>query len=278
MLSKDLFQQLTNIKQLTTEQIISLTDKGLLKENKLTAKALKLLEPYKVKRAIIIAAGFGSRLVPVTLKHPKPLVKVNGKLIIETLLDALVKADIQEIYIVRGYKKEQFDTLLTKYPFIKFIDNNNYNATNNISSVYLARNLIDNAYICEADLYVSNSNIIEKYQYESNYLGIKVNHTDDWAFEVSDDVIKEVKIGADNCYQMVGISFWTKEDGEKLATDLTDMYVEKKGKNYYWDETPLKYYKENYCVHVRKCLKEDIVEIDTFDELKEIDPTYNNYN
>ncbi len=101
-----------------------------------------------VKKAIIIAAGFGSRLVPITLERPKPLVVVNGIRITDTLLDALLNKGIEEIYIIRGYKKEMFDVLLDKYPNIKFIDNPYYETCNNISSVYVARDLLENSYIC----------------------------------------------------------------------------------------------------------------------------------
>ena len=130
-----------------------------------------MLEPYKVKRAIFLAAGFGSRLVPITLNTPKPLVMVHGKKIIETLLDAVVASGIQEIIIVRGYLKDQFDVLLKKYPNIKFIDNDYYNEANNISSAYLIRNYVENAYIFESDLMLYNPNLIRKYEYSSNYLG-----------------------------------------------------------------------------------------------------------
>lgn len=69
------------------------------------------------------------------------MVLVNGKRIIETLLDAVVKAEIEEIYIVTGYLSEQFEILKKKYPQIKFVENNMYNEANNISSAYLVRNL-----------------------------------------------------------------------------------------------------------------------------------------
>ena len=78
---------------------------------------------YEAKRAIVLAAGFGSRMVPVTLQTPKPLVKVKGTRIIDTLLDSLLEAGIDDITIVRGYKKEAFDELLEKYPFLQFRDN-----------------------------------------------------------------------------------------------------------------------------------------------------------
>ena len=79
------------------------------------------LEPYRVKKAVILAAGFGSRLVPVTLNTPKPLVRVKGKRIIDGLLDALLAVGIDDITLVRGYLKEEFDVLLNKYPMIKYM-------------------------------------------------------------------------------------------------------------------------------------------------------------
>ena len=83
-----------------------------------TLKGYEWLEPYRVKKAIFMAAGFGSRMVPVTLNTPKPLIQVHGKRMIETLLDAVLDAGITDITIVRGYLGEQFDLLLKKYPMI----------------------------------------------------------------------------------------------------------------------------------------------------------------
>ena len=114
-----------------------------------TLKGYETLEPYRVKKAIFLAAGFGSRMVPITLNTPKPLVLVHGKRIIETLLDAVVAAGIEDITIVRGYLGEQFDVLLHKYPKIKFIENPLYNETNNISSAYLIKDMMEGAYVLE---------------------------------------------------------------------------------------------------------------------------------
>ena len=106
------------------ELCASLKSKNYITEDlKITAEGLEALEPYRVKRAIFIAAGFGSRLVPLTINSPKPLIRVHGVRMIDTLLDAVVKAGIEEIIIVRGYLWEQFDQLLYKYPNIKFIEN-----------------------------------------------------------------------------------------------------------------------------------------------------------
>ncbi|MBS5115376.1 MAG: NTP transferase domain-containing protein [Erysipelotrichaceae bacterium] len=254
----------------------TLNEKGYINDqHKIVEKGYKALEPYRVKRAVFIAAGFGSRLVPLTINSPKPLIRVNGTRMIDTLLDAVIEAGIEEIYIVRGYLKEQFDQLLYKYPMIKFIDNEYYNEANNISSVLYARQLLQNAYVLEADLVLYNPKLITKYQYTSNYLGVKTELTDDWCFETNKNkVITKVKVGGRNVHHMYGISYWNKEDGEKLAEDVKNTFELPGGKERYWDQVPLEYCKEHYKIEVRECSFDDIIEIDSYNDLKKIDPHY----
>lgn len=240
----------------------------------ITKEGLKALEPYRVKRAIFLAAGFGSRLVPITLNTPKPMVRVNGKRIIETLLDAVVKAEIEEIIIITGYLSEQFEILLKKYPQIKLIENKMYNEANNISSAYLVKDLFENAYVLESDLYLYNSNLIRKYEYQSNFLGIYKDVTDDWCLETKNGIITKEKIGGYNCYQMCGISYYDMEDGKKICSDLDYVFHMPGGKEKYWEQTVLDVCKKNYKIAVRPCEIHDIIEIDTFNELKQIDKTY----
>ena len=247
---------------------------GLLRIGGLTTEGLKILEPYKVKRAIFIAAGLGERLLPITLNTPKPMVRVHGVRIIDRLIDACLAADIEEIYIVRGYLAEQFDLLLNKYPMLRFIDNPLYNETNNISSAVRAANLMSNAYVFEGDLLLYNPALIRKYEFSPNFLAIKMVRSDDWCFEVKDGVIVKQKIGGLNCWQEVGISYWDAEAGAKLANDLPKAFELPGGHELYWDEVPLKIFPENYRVEIRSCTANDIVEIDTFNELKAIDPAY----
>ena len=253
-----------------------LTEVGMVSEGHITASGLDALEPYRVKRAIFIAAGFGSRLVPITFNTPKPLVRVHGVRIIDRLIDACLSAGIDEIYIVRGYLGELFDQLLYKYPMIKFLENPVYNEANNISSSLVARFMLSNAYVFEADLLISNPAIIRKYHYTSDFLAIKKQRSDDWCFRVKDGVIVEEKVGGegDDIWQMVGISYWNEADGHKLSQDIQDVYQSPGGKERYWEQVPLVYRKEHYSVEVLPCHDEDIVEIDTFKELKAIDKTY----
>lgn len=251
-----------------------LSEKGYVNDKMITLKGIEALEPYRVQRAVFVAAGFGSRLVPITLNTPKPLIRVQGERIIDTLLDAVVKAGIEEIIIVRGYLSEQFDQLLYKYPGIKFLENPAYNEGNNIASLICARYFLENSYILESDIILKNPNLITKYQYQSNYCGVPCDRTDDWCFTVDKDRITGVQVGGLNTYQMVGISYWTKNDGKKLSECLKKVYEAPGGKERYWDTVPLNYCKNDFDLVVRKCSFEDYIEIDTFNELKAVDSTY----
>lgn len=241
-------------------------------------KIEKELEPYRVTRAIIMAAGFGSRMVPVTLKTPKPLVKVNGTRIIETLIDKILKAGIHDIYIIRGYLKNEFECLKKDYPFIKYIDNDDYNKENNISSAIKVVDLLSNTYFCEADFICSGDDIITKYQYESNYLGTMVDSTDDWCFDVDENlIVSNYRKGGEKCAQAFGISYWNKKDGALLADRLKKMYSDINNRQDFWEMCIFDKYKDDFQIKCRLCKKESIVEIDSFNELVQMDPSYKDY-
>lgn len=250
-------------------------DLKLVKDGEITPLGINALEPYRAKKAIFIAAGFGSRMVPVTLNTPKPLIRVNGKRIIDTLIDACLENDITEIYVVRGYLAEQFDQLLYKYPMIKFLENPSYNEANNIGSVMVARYMLQNAYVFESDLIISNPSIIKKYHYHSDVLGIYKERTDDWCLDLDKDgFVKDEKVGGLNTYQMVGIYYFNQADGAKLSEHIKEAYLAPGGKERYWETVPNLVYKGQYKIELLPCRQEDIVEIDTFRELKAIDKTY----
>ena len=251
-----------------------LTMQNLVCNGDITREGVAALEPYKVRRAVIFAAGFGSRLVPITLNTPKPLVRVKGRRIIDSLLDAITAAGIYEIYLIRGYLAEQFDQLLCKYPTIQFIENPAYQDENNISSAMQARHLIHNASVCDADLLLYNPALITKYQYQTNYIGVPVERTDDWCLKTKNGFVTQMCIGGRNCYHMFGLSYWSSEDGKRLENHIKEVYDSPGGKERYWDQVAIDYYNKEYQIAVRPCCFYDIAEIDTYRELKEIDPSY----
>ena len=236
----------------------------------------------KVERIILMAAGFGSRMSQVTAHIPKPLVRVNGTRLIDTVLDAALAAGIEDIVVVRGYMADAFDELLADYPMVRFVDNKLYDQANNISSVLAVADLLGNAYVAEADLLLSNPALIAPTQSVSNYLGVPCAHTDDWAFRTSNEngrrLIEEVLPGGgDDLCHMYGISYWTPEDAALLANELHEAFDAPGGHDLYFEQVPLERYARNHKVYVRECTFDDICEIDTFDELCELDPSWQSY-
>ena len=241
----------------------------------ITEKGIDALEPYQVKRAIILAAGFGSRMMPATADRPKPMVSVNGVRIIDTLLDAFAAVGITEITIIGGYRFDKLKDLQEKYPFVRLVENQEYDKTNNISSALLSFDTLhDGCYFCEADLYISNPHIITKYQYASNILGSYSMETDDWSFKMADGYLTDYRKGNTYCYNYYGISYWTAEDCEKLKKDFVEVFNEPGGKDYFWEFIPFVLRKENYRVEIRPCRKQDVMEIDNYYELAQLDPSY----
>lgn len=226
-------------------------------------------DPYIAERAIVLAAGRGERMRPLTDEMPKPMVRVDGRRIIDTLLAALVAAGIPEIYVVRGYLGEKFDALKEEYPTLHFIDNPHWHEANNISSLLAAGDLVENAFVVEGDLFLQNPSLLSREQQGTNYLAIPVKETTDWCFFPDEaGVIRRMAVGGTDCWKMVGISYWTTEDGRNLAQSIRRLYETPGGAARYWDEAALSADIENFSVHVRACTAEDVQEIDTLAELE----------
>lgn len=239
----------------------------------ITPRGLELLEPYRVKRAIILAAGFSERLAPVSLEVPKPLVTVKSVRLVDTLIDALLAAGIEDICMVLGYKASAFAPLLEKYPQLRFVDNPIYNQAQNIASLCAAIDKLDRCYICDADMYIHNPSIIRKYEYCSCFFGVPVSETDDWCFQVSSQKIRSFGIGGERCYRAVFITYLNGEDSEKLRYDLMQMISSRGGREHRWFDA-LFADRNRYSIEARPCYADDVSEVDTMGDLIKLDDSY----
>ena len=234
---------------------------------------------HTIKRAIIMAAGFGSRMQPVTLTTPKPLVQINGVRMIDTVISGLHHNNIYEIYIVAGYLKEQFYELESQYPGVKIIDNPYYDTCNNISSLYVARQHLNDVIILDGDQIIYNDDILHPEFERSGYNCVWTDsETDEWLLTVENEIVTSCsRTGGSHGWQLYSISRWTAEDGEKLKAHLELEFEQKQNRQIYWDDVAMFCYPEKYQLGIRPMNKNDIIELDNLSELIALDASYKKY-
>ena len=237
------------------------------------------MKTNKVKRAIIMAAGKGERLRPITLTIPKPLVTVNGKRMIDSVIDSLHRNGIFEICIVVGYLKEQFKKLMDRYSGITIIDNPYYETCNNISSLYMAREYLEDAVILDGDQIIYSDEILSPEFERSGYNAVWTDeYTDEWLMDVQNGIVTGCsRTGGSHGWQLYSISRWNAEDGRRLREHLEIEFEQKKNRQIYWDDVPMFCYPGEYRLGVREMHRDDIVEVDSIAELVKLDSSYRIY-
>ncbi len=232
-----------------------------------------------VKRAVIMAAGEGRRMLPVTLHTPKPLVRVNGVRMIDSVIKALQQNKIHEIYIVVGYLKEQFTVLEQEYPEITLIENPDYKSCNNISSLYAAREHLEEAMILDGDQLIFEPAVLHREFERSGYNCIWTSEpTKEWLLSLRSGIVCGCsRNGGREGWQLYSVSRWTKQDGKKLKKYLEQEFVVNGNKQLYWDDVALFCHPEEFQLGITEMKRGDIVEIDDLEELAAIDCTYQKY-
>lgn len=223
-------------------------------------------------RAILLAAGMGTRLRPLTLDTPKSLVKVNGKPMLETQIQFLKEKGIEDIIVVTGYLNEKFDYIKDKYG-VKLIHNDKYNVYNNIYTMYLVKDYLSDSYVIDADVYLHNNFIDENIKKSSYFSGYKEGFKNEWIIEFDENnKVENIVVGDDKGYILCGVSYWSQEDSTIIVDKLEEAINSGKFEDLYWDDI-VKDNIEKLDVQIRKINSDDCFEIDSLGDLEFV----NNY-
>jgi CTP:phosphocholine cytidylyltransferase-like protein/thiamine kinase-like enzyme len=260
--------------------------RGLLnKETKaLTAAGKVYLKPYKVDGAVILAAGFGSRFVPLTYETPKGLLEVFGERMVERQIKQLHEAGITDITIVVGYLKEKFDYLIDLYG-VKLLYNPEYDSRNNLASVLLAQNLFKgrNSYLLCSDHWMRN-NMFHAYEPGAWYSSVyRKEENREWALTFNKkDIITDIQIGAKDSWVMYGPAYFSREFSSVYFPAAEKAYRAPGTEQIYWENILLNLLRDkkdpadpNAEMAVNKQPADQVYEFENLEELRKFDTRYN---
>lgn len=235
-----------------------------------TAKAVSEYKNKTPKRAIILAAGFGMRMVPINTEMPKGLLEVNGEPLIERIIKQLHEVGIQEIYVVAGFMKEKYEYLMDEYS-VELVVNPDYAAKNNLHSLRLVKEHLENAYIIPCDIWCDR-NPFHRHELYSWYMvsDLVENESNVRVNRKMELVTVSENVGGN---AMIGISYLTKEDSDTVSTRIKELCKNPQYDGSFWEEAL--YNKDRMIVTARVVHSADVVEINTYEQLREIDSDSN---
>lgn len=235
-----------------------------------TAKAVSEYKNKTPKRAIILAAGFGMRMVPINTEMPKGLLEVNGEPLIERIIKQLHEVGIQEIYVIVGFMKEKYEYLMDEYG-VELVVNPDYAAKNNLHSLRLVKEHLENAYIVPCDIWCDR-NPFHRHELYSWYMvsDLVENESNVRVNRKMELVTVPENVGGN---AMIGISYLTKEDSDTVSTRIKELCKNPQYDGSFWEEAL--YNKDRMIVTARVVHSADVVEINTYEQLREIDSDSN---
>lgn len=225
----------------------------------------------KIQNAIIIAAGSSSRFAPLSYEKHKALTVVKGDVLIERMIRQLQSVGIQEIYVVTGYKAEQFTYLAAQFG-IRLISNPEYQTRNNNSSIWAVRHVLGNSLILASDLYFKVNPFLP--DAEDSWYGAEYAKgvTREWCMhEDENGWIDRVTVGGKNAWYMTDHAFWSEDFSKKFLYILENTYADCAEK--LWETIFMEHLNE-LKMKVRKYSPGTVYEFDSLDSLRSFDESY----
>ena len=214
--------------------------------------------------------------MPLTARTPKPLLRVHGTPMIESMIGALRRQGITEIYVVVGYLKEAFAYLEDKYDGLTLIENPVYDRYNNISSLYAARDHLEDVLIADADQIIEDDAAVSPFYERSGYNAVYTDRpTKEWLMQTEEGIVTSCsRTGGCGGWQLYSISRWNARDGRMLRQKLEETYADEGRRNLYWDDVPLFCFPEAFRLGIFEMEAKAVTEIDDLKELAAFDADY----
>ncbi|WP_042462092.1 CTP--phosphocholine cytidylyltransferase [Neobacillus dielmonensis] len=220
-------------------------------------------------RAIILAAGMGTRLRPLTDHTPKSLVEVGGEPLVERQIRFLQEKGITDIIIVTGYLKEKFNYLKSKYK-VRLVHNDKYEIYNNVYTMYLVREYLQDSIVTEADVYMNNNFFKTNLVHSTYFTGLKQNFANEWVLQFDSQYkVTNITVRSGTDYIMSGVSYWSKEDGCFIKEKLEEIIASGQFKDLYWDDI-VKEQIHHLNVYVSIINPDDWFEIDSLTDFQHV--------
>lgn len=243
-----------------------LINDGYIDNNmRLTSLATQFFEDCKPRNAIILAAGFGMRMVPINMTTPKALLEVNGERLIERIILQLKAAGINSITVVVGFMKESFEYLIDEYG-VDLVVNSDYDSHNNLHSLSLVANELSNTYVVPSDIWCEKNPFQTTELYSWYMVSDLIDEESSVRVNRKMELVRVSGMNAGN--SMVGIAYLLESEAQLVREKLLAMDNEKHIDDF-WEETL--YSKDRMIVQARIFKSSDVVEINTYEQLRDLD-------
>ncbi len=254
-----------------------LCSKGYVDENGVTDAGLSYLADFRVNNAIIMAAGYSARCMPLSNVMPKGLFRIKGEIMIEREIEQLIAAGVTEIIVVTGFMSEKFAYLKEKYGVI-LIHNEDYDKYNNMASLYAAREYINRSYILCSDNYYEE-NVFHKYLYDSYYSCVySEKYCDEFCVQEVDEngYILSIHRGGARAWYTIGDCFFNEKFSQTFCKYMNEEWDNLQTRNMLMDDFHIKHIKDLPLKKVERPATM-VLEFDTLEEIREFDDTFQQF-
>ena len=241
-------------------------EKWLSPTGELSKKAKTFIKENQPQRAIILAAGFGMRMVPINTEIPKGLMEVKGEVLIERMIRHLHEVGITDIQVVVGFMKERYEYLIDEFQ-VKLVVNSEYQVKNNLHSLSKVKSSLDKTYIIPCDIW-SEENPFSDFEPYSWYMvtneqsiesTVRVNRKRELV------MIDETEEGN----QMIGLSYVMGEEATLIQEKLQEFSKKSSYDHEFWECTLQD--KNKWIIPSKVVNSKQLIEINTYEQLREID-------